>query len=171
VVKPLLLGLGTLALLAAGPATGTLTGTLTAPGVVWVSDGSAPAPTSGVAVDQHDRTFIPALAVVTAGSDVVFRNDDDVDHSVYSVSPADPFDLGIYAPGPGKDVHFTKAGVIEIRCHIHRHMHATLIVVDGPYARLDAPGAWTLHGVRTGRHALHVWTADGGEHVSDVDVR
>jgi plastocyanin len=138
---------------------------------VWISDGSAPPPNTGIAITQHERTFIPELTVVSAGTDVLFRNDDVVDHSVYSISPADPFDLGIYEPGPGKDVIFAKPGVIEIRCHIHRHMHAVLLVVDGPFVRLDAPGPWTLHGVRPGRHVLHVWTADEGEKTSLVEVR
>lgn len=142
----------------------TLTGTLAAPGVVWVSDGSRPAPSAGAVNSQAGRTFIPDLAVVTAGSTIRFRNDDDVDHSVYSLSPADPFDLGIYEPGPGKDVAFANPGVVEIRCHIHRHMHATLIVVDGPYARVETAGAaWRLEGVRAGRHVLHLWNAESGE--------
>ncbi len=101
-----------------------------------------------------------------------FRNEDTLDHSVYSVSPADPFDLGIYEPGPGKDVAFPKPGVIEIRCHIHRHMHAVLVVVDGPYARVERAGApWTLRGVRPGHHIMHTWTAETGETTKPVEVR
>jgi plastocyanin len=161
------------ALLAAAPVpqTARLTGALPAPGVVWVSDGSSPTPSTGAAITQKDKTFFPELAVVAAGTTVHFRNDDAVDHSVYSVSPADPFDLGIYEPGPGKDVAFPNSGVIEIRCHIHRHMHAVLVVVDGPYARVETAGApWTLSGVRTGRRVLHTWTADAGETTRSVDV-
>jgi plastocyanin len=159
-------------LAAASPAQGTLDGTLAAPGVVWVSDGSSPAPVAGAAVTQKDKTFFPELAVVTAGTSVRFRNEDTLDHSVYSVSPADPFDLGIYEPGPGKDVAFPNPGAIEIRCHVHRHMHAVLIVVDGPYARVErAGGAWSLHGVRTGHRVLHTWTADGGETAKSIEVR
>jgi len=171
VVRGAPLALLAAALLGAAPATTSLSGTLAAPGVVWISDGSNPPPSTKVEITQHDRTFIPALTVVTAGSDVTFRNDDDVDHSVYSVSPADPFDLGIYEQGPGKDVRFAVPGVIEIRCHIHRHMHAILLVVDGPFVQLDAAGPWTLRGVRPGRHVLHVWTADDGERTSVVEVR
>lgn len=162
------------AAIAAAPpaATSTLNGTLPAPGVVWVSDGSSPAPSVRAAITQKDKTFFPELAVVTAGASVRFRNEDTLDHSVYSVSPADPFDLGIYEPGPGKDVGFPNPGVIEIRCHVHRHMHATLVVVDGPYARVERAGAsWSLRGARTGRHVLHTWTADGGETTKTVDVR
>ncbi len=160
-------------LAAAPPATlGTLNGTLPAPGVVWISDDSHPAPSVAEAITQKDKTFFPGLAVVTAGTSVRFRNEDTLDHSVYSVSPADPFDLGIYEPGPGKDVAFPNPGVVEIRCHVHRHMHATLIVVDGPYERVERAGAaWSLRGVRAGRHVLHTWTADGGEVTKTVDVR
>ncbi len=168
------LGLLAIGLLAAAPppVLGTLNGTLPAPGVVWVSDGSSPAPVVGAAVTQRDKTFFPELAVVTAGTSVRFRNEDTLDHSVYSVSPADPFDLGIYEPGPGKDVAFPNPGVIEIRCHVHRHMHAVLVVVDGPYARVERPGAsWSLRGIRTGRHVLHTWTTDAGETTKTIDVR
>jgi plastocyanin len=161
----------TAAAAAPAPSSATLSSTLSAPGVVWVSDGSNPAPSVGAAITQRDKTFFPELAVVTAGTGVRFRNEDTLDHSVYSVSPADPFDLGIYEPGPGKDVAFPNPGVIEIRCHVHRHMHATLIVVDGPYERVERAGAsWSLR-VRPGRHILHTWTADGGEVTKSIDFR
>jgi plastocyanin len=157
---------------ATSPSTAALDGTLSAPGVVWVSDGSAPAPSAGTAITQRDKTFSPDFAVVTAGTVVRFRNEDTLDHSVYSVSPADPFDLGIYEPGPGKDVAFPNPGAIEIRCHVHRHMHAVLIVVDGPYERVERAGAaWSLRGVHAGRHVLHIWTAAGGETSKTVEVR
>ena len=153
-------------------AAATLSGTLGEPGVVWVSDGSRPAVTTGAVLTQKDKAFAPDLTVVTAGSDVRFRNDDQVDHSVYSISPADPFDLGIYEPGPGKDVSFPNPGIVDVRCHIHRRMHATLIVVDGPFARVEAAGgSWRLDGVRPGRHVLHLWTPHGGEVVRVVRGR
>lgn len=157
---------------AAAPHPAMLRGTLAFPGVVWLSDASTPAPVGGAMITQTGKAFAPGFAVVTAGSDVRFRNDDAVDHSVYSVSKADPFDLGIYEPGPGKDVRFANAGIVEVRCHIHRHMHATLVVVDGPYARVEAPnGRWTLRAARPGRHLLHTWTVEQGETTKTIDVR
>lgn len=160
-----------LVLLGTAPAPGTLRGTLPDAGVVWISDGRRLPQQRGIEITQHDKAFVPALAVVSSGSVVQFRNDDTVDHSVYSISPAGPFDLGIYEAGPGKDVRFERAGVIEVRCHIHRMMHATLIVVDGPYAALASAGAWALTGVRPGRHLLHAWTAREGERTQMVLVR
>jgi len=159
------------ALLGAGPATGSLNGTLPAAGVAWVSDGSNPPPVAATVISQSYKAFSPAIMVITQGSTVHFRNDDTVDHSVYSISPADPFDLGIYEPGPGKDVVFAHPGTIAVRCHIHRHMHAELIVVDGPFVKLDAAGSWTLNDVRIGTHVVHTWTEDAGETTRTVTVR
>ena len=163
----------TLFALASTPAVapGSIGGTLAAPGVVWVSDRKKHDRVNGAAITQHDRTFVPALTVVTAGSEVRFRNDDDVDHSVYSVSPADAFDLGIYEAGPGKTVAFPNPGAIDIHCHIHRHMRATLLVVDGPYIRLETAGGWTIGGLAPGKYVVHAWTLEHGETTRAAEVR
>ena len=159
------------ALATAPVAPGSIGGTLPAPGVVWVSDRKKHDRVNGAVITQHDRTFVPALTVVTAGSEVRFRNDDDVDHSVYSISPPGPFDLGIYEAGPGKTVAFPNAGVIDVHCHIHRHMRATLLVVDGPYVRLEAAGAWTIGGLAPGKYNVHEWTLERGETTRSAEVR
>lgn len=166
-MRPLLLLAAVL--LAAAPA--PLTGTLPEPGVVWISDGSKIAPFTGALLTQRGKAFYPSFAVVPAGTVLRFRNDDEIDHSVYSVSEADPFDLGIYEPGPGKDVAFVNPGVVLVRCHIHRTMRSTLVVVDGPYARVEAArGSWTLRDVRPGRHVLHTWTQSQGEKTRIVEI-
>ena len=171
--RALYLAVALATLAASGPTpAGTVSGTLPAPGVVWISDGSTPAPSTNAVITQKDRHFLPDVAVVTSGTIVRFRNDDNIEHSVYSISDADRFDLGIYEPGPGKDITFAKSGVIAIRCHIHRSMHATLVVVDGPYTRVEtAHETWTLTGVRPGHHVLHTWTPVTGETAADVEVR
>jgi plastocyanin len=171
--RALCLAVALATLAASGPTpAGTVSGTLPAAGVVWISDGSTPAPSANAVITQKDRQFLPHVAIVTVGTIVRFRNDDNIEHSVYSISDPGRFDLGIYEPGPGKDVTFAKSGVIAIRCHIHRPMHATLIVVDGPYTRVEADHeTWTLTGVRPGRHVLHLWTPVTGEGTTDVEVR
>ena len=138
-------------------------GSLGEPGVVWISDGSRPALTPERMMKNLHKTFVPDLIVVTAGSGVRFPNEDSFFHSIYSESMPDAFDIGFYDTGPGKVVSFAQPGVVDIRCHIHGSMRAT-IVVDGPYARIDGNGGkYTLPGVRGGEHTLHVWTLAEGE--------
>jgi hypothetical protein len=149
----------------------TVRGTLALPGVVWVSDGSAPVPGPEQLMRQHDKTFVPDLVVVSVGGSVRFPNDDNFYHSVYSASDDDPFDIGFYDTGPGKLVTFATAGVDQITCHIHAIMHATVVVVDGPWARTMGNGqGFILNNVRPGKHDLHVWSLDGGERKMPLDV-
>lgn len=153
---------------AAPAAAGQLDVAVKGPAVVWVTDGSKPAPVNAAEMRQSKKTFVPALLVVTQGSVVKFPNDDDFYHNVFSDGDATTFDLGLYDIGPGKTVAFDKAGVATIRCHVHGSMHATIVVVDGPFAVAERAGRVALRDVRPGRHTLHVWTPDGGERRSSV---
>jgi plastocyanin len=155
-----------------GAAAGTVSGTLPQPGVVWVSDDSHPAPGPVVEMGNVNKMFVPDLVVIDAGGSVRFPNADPYFHSIYGQSGPDPFDLGFYDTGPGKTVVFAVPGVNTIRCHIHGSMHATIIVVDGPYAQTHAPNeTYTLTNVRRGKYVLHVWTPGGGEQLSTIRVK
>jgi plastocyanin len=148
----------------------TYNGVADAPSVAWIS-GSVPQ-LAGSSMRQTAKTFIPPLLVVTTGSTVRFPNDDGFYHSVYSDSPSNPFDLGLYNNGPGKSVEFDNAGVVEIRCHVHGSMHATIVVVDGPFATTtEANGRYRIDGVTPGAHVLHVWTPAGGIASANVVVK
>jgi plastocyanin len=135
----------------------TYTAIASAPGVVWIS-GGAPAPRADAAIRQTQKAFVPALLVISPGTTVRFPNDDRFYHSVYSDSPSNPFDLGLYDNGPGKSVVFENTGVVDIRCHVHGTMHATVVVADGPFAiTTRANERYRIDGVTPGPHALHVW--------------
>lgn len=146
----------------------SIEGVAHAASVVWVS-GGATAPAAPATMRQTSKTFVPALLVVPIGTSVIFPNDDGFYHSVYSVSPSNPFDLGLYDNGPGKSVSFDNPGVVEVRCHVHGSMHATIVVVDGPYAITTRPDEhYRIDGVPLGSRVVHSWT--GGSAVSDETV-
>ncbi|HUA09610.1 MAG TPA: carboxypeptidase regulatory-like domain-containing protein [Candidatus Acidoferrales bacterium] len=137
--------------------------------VLWISAPKAlPKPIEGV-LTNHDRSFIPEYIVIPAGSTVRFPNEDPFFHSIYSTSPADPFDIGFYDTGPGKTVPFPNPGIIEVHCHIHASMHATIVVTDGPYAQ-SANGSYAITGVPAGKYVLHAWDPGSGERTQTVDV-
>jgi plastocyanin len=148
----------------------TFTGIASGPGVMWIT-GDAPT-TADAKIQQTMKAFVPALLVVSAGSSVQFPNDDSFYHSVYSDSPSNPFDLGLYDTGPGKSVVFSNPGVVDIRCHIHGSMHATLVVVDGPFVVTTHPGErYHIDGVAPGQHVLHVWTDGTAFSSANVTVK
>jgi plastocyanin len=147
----------------------TITGDIAAPSVVWVSTGVPAAP---VAAEMRnvDKTFVPDVLVIPAGSVVRFPNDDPFFHSIYSNSDVDPFDVGFYSTGPGKEFAFLEPGVVDVRCHIHGQMHATIVVVDGPWAQSSGP-SFEIDGVPPGPHVLHVWDLTHGERTMRIGLR
>jgi plastocyanin len=73
-------------------------------------------------VVQSDRTFSKSEITVKVVDQIVFRNDDEVTHNVYSVTPGMGFDLKRQAPGASSTVPFTKEGTAEVQCSIHPKM-------------------------------------------------
>jgi plastocyanin len=138
---------------------------------VWISTPESPPsplPQPAEMRNTH-RTFQPPFVVIPAGSSVRFPNDDPFFHSIYSDSPADPFDIGYYGTGPGKVVEFDKPAIVDVHCHIHASMHAAVVVVDGPYAVVDN-GTYSIANVPPGKHTLHAWDPDRGERTQTVVV-
>lgn len=138
------------------------------PTVAWVTQNKTPVMAES-AIRQTAKAFVPSLVVVTVGSTVRFPNDDNFFHSVYSESKAGPFDLGLYDTGPGKSITVASAGLIDVRCHVHGTMHATIIVVDGPFAQTSGQNEqFHIDGLTLGRKTLHLWT--GGADVAEIPI-
>jgi len=75
-----------------------------------------------------------------------------------SLSRANRFDLGRYKKNetPEPSQTFTKTGFIKLRCEIHEHMRAAILVVDSPYVTTtDTNGAFTLKNIPPGTYTLH----------------
>jgi plastocyanin len=103
---------------------------------------SKPAP---AVIDQIKRRFVPMVSVVQAGAAVTFPNKDNIEHDVYSFSPAKRFELTLYHGIPANPVTFDKPGLVVMGCNIHDAMVAYLLIVETPYfARTDANGTATL---------------------------
>src|SRR5882724_10348101 len=73
-------------------------------------------------VIQKDRAFSVAEITIKPGDYLRFKNDDDVTHNVFSMSPNMQFDIRRQAPGKSSDVQFSKEGTAEVRCAIHPRM-------------------------------------------------
>ena len=109
-------------------------------------------------MDHIKLTFYPPVLAILKGTLVNFPNSDPVFHSAFSLSPSNPFELGIYSEGPGKTVQFNNLGEVEIFCHIHPYMHAFILVRDNPYFTVtDSEGRYTLSGVPRGTYTIKVW--------------
>lgn len=129
--------------------------------VVYI-EGSFPAPEqpADTEIIQRDLAFSPQLLPVRTGTRVYFPNQDDTYHNVFSFSPAKRFDLGRYRaddPEVPSQV-FDHAGLVTLRCDIHEHMRAAILVLDTPHFVVTAPdGSFRLPDLPPGRHTVKVW--------------
>jgi plastocyanin len=113
---------------------------------------------------EKEKRFVPHVLAVPLGSTVDFRNEDEIFHNVFSLSPAAKFDTGLHKGGADTPVKFDKAGVIELLCNIHATMLGYLVVVDTPwYAVADGGGAFQIRGVPPGEYEAAVWHESANE--------
>ncbi len=111
-------------------------------------------------VVQKDLNFAPALLPIQTGTRVSFPNLDDTYHNIFSFSPAKRFDLGRYRPDerPIPSVVFDTPGLVTLRCDIHEHMRALILVLDTPhFVMTDREGNFRLSGLPPGRYTLKAW--------------
>jgi plastocyanin len=109
---------------------------------------------------QHNLNFFPALLPVLVGTRVEFPNQDDTYHDVFSYSPAKRFDLGRYRSDerPIPTMLFDVVGMVTLRCDIHEHMRAIILVLDTPHFIVTDPqGVYRLEGLPAGKFVLKAW--------------
>ncbi len=127
--------------------------------VYFVPDAGAPKPRPGdYRIYTHLRAFDPPSLVIPLGSRIIFPNQDDILHNVFSATPGSEFDLGTYAEDERASYTFKKAGVVTINCNVHQDMQANVLVVATPYfANADANGDFRLANLPAGPGKLTLW--------------
>ena len=119
-------------------------------------------PTDRVISTQNKR-FEPSVLAVTTGSEVSFPNMDRILHNVFSVSPGNDFDLGLYSAGTTRSVTFDEPGIIYVHCNVHHSMQADILVLDTPwFTSADEQGRFELTGLNNLNGTLHIWHPRSG---------
>jgi plastocyanin len=82
--------------------------------------------TSSIAAEhvvfQKNKVFSVTEITVKSGDTMVFKNDDDVAHNVFSTAKDFPFNLKMQPPGTSASISFEREGKFEIRCVMHPGM-------------------------------------------------
>jgi len=109
-------------------------------------------------IDQIKRTFVPKVTILQTGTAVTFPNKDNIEHDVYSFSPAKTFELKLYSGVPAHPVVFDKPGLVTLGCNIHDQMIAYVLVVDTSFfAKSDAHGIARIEGLPPGDYDIKAW--------------
>lgn len=107
---------------------------------------------------QKDKTFVPHVLPILVGGNVDFPNYDPIFHNAFSSYNGQLFDVGLYAPGTSRTVHFTREGVVRVFCNIHSSMSAVIVVLGTPYfATSSRRGAYQIEDVPPGEYDLSVF--------------
>ncbi len=136
--------------------------------VVLYLEGPSPSATGRAASDQVqikqiDRRFLPDLVVVPVGSMVSFPNMDPIFHNIFSLSRPKTFDLGTYDRGETRTVQFPKPGIVDVYCHLHPNMTATIVVTPHRwYTQPDRSGQYQIPDVPPGQYTLVAWHKTAG---------
>ena len=132
------------------------------PAAVVYLEGNLPKPATQpvTQIIQKELTFLPSLLPIQRGTKVEFPNLDDTYHNIFSFSPPKRFDLGRYRSDekPVPSQVFDVAGLVTLRCDIHEHMRALILVLDTPHFTItNAEGEYRLTGLPEGRYTLKAW--------------
>jgi plastocyanin len=120
---------------------------------------------------QQGQRFVPRVLTIVASTSVEFDNRDRVDHSVFSLSPTRPFDLGLCPRGSARLVDFPRPGIVDVYCDLHPSMEAFIVVLaHHGFARPDTAGEFRLPDLPAGTYVLHAWHPDLGEQTVSVTV-
>ncbi len=127
--------------------------------VVYLVGVKGPVVPAHAVVDQKSLVFVPHVTAIPVGSTVDFKNNDKVNHNIFSASAAKKFNLGTYNPGMSKPVTFDKPGAINLLCNVHSEMSAWVIVTENQYAAVtEHDGKFTIKNVPAGTYEISAWS-------------
>jgi len=165
----LILAIAAAAAVPAAAAPGSISGKVSMAGgggplaVVYVEKGPEAAERAAPArkdMAQKDTEFQPRAVWVRTGDTVQFTNLDNFYHNVFSPTPGNEFDLGLYRGGVAKSLELPRAGEVDVYCNIHPNMKAKVLVVpDERSAQVAADGGFSLSGLAPGEYVVVAWSA------------
>jgi plastocyanin len=143
--------------------------------LVWLDPLDVPATKRSPAaftMTTRSKTLVPHVMAVPAGSTVNFPNEDPIAHNLFSLTPKNAFDLGLYRKGAAAKSHkFDAPGVVNVYCNVHPDMSAVVHVMTTPYYGFaSATGDYSFD-VKPGKYRVTAWNEQGGTASSQIEVK
>lgn len=87
--------------------------------VAFLAGAAVAAAATEQTITQKGKKFSTTDVTIKKGDALMFVNDDNVAHNIFSPTPGNEFNLGSQAPGNSTPVTFDKPGDIDVMCAIH----------------------------------------------------
>src|SRR4051812_22793948 len=133
------------------------------------------APKTAVKLDQKGCQYIPHVAAMMAGQELVVSNSDPFLHNVHSLALDNPaFNFGQPTVDPGKKIEPMKQFErFKIKCDVHPWMACHVCVFEHPYfAVTKKDGTFEIPGgLPDGEYAVVFWQEKAGEKEAKVTVK
>jgi plastocyanin len=128
--------------------------------VVYLA-GSAPTATASpeATIAQRQKTFVPHVLPIAAGTVVSFLNEDSILHNLHAYQDRRTL-FNRAQPAFMRLVRhtFTRQGTVLLLCDVHPEMEAYLVVTPTPwYDEVARDGTFTLRNVTPGTYTIVVW--------------
>lgn len=136
-------------------------------------EGSFPAPSEPVLLDQVGCRYIPHVLGVQTDQTIVIRNSDDVLHNIH---PVPENSRGFNVGQPKKDMETEKSFsaaeiMIPVGCDVHGWMSAYIGVVDHPFFAVTGDdGSFELANLPAGDYVVEAWHEEFGTQEMNVSV-
>ncbi len=112
---------------------------------------------SPIKMKQEGQQFTPHILLVSTGQEVVFPNDDNVFHHVYSFSPAKTFEVTLEQNVTSEPIVFEQAGIVELGCNVHDWMLGYIYVSDAEISGQSALNGEVSFDLPPGEYSVSVW--------------
>ncbi len=145
-------------------------------GFVYVKSGlqgSFPAPTEPVTLDQKGCVYVPHVIGIQVGQPLMVVNSDETLHNIHAMPKKNKeFNIGQPVKGLKTERSFAAAEVmVPFKCDVHKWMNSYAGVVDHPFfAVTAADGSFTINGVPPGSYVVEVWHEKLGTKEMNVTV-
>ena len=111
-----------------------------------------------IVIVQKNLQFQPFTTFAPVGSEITFKNNDDVLHHVFSFSKTKRFNLTLFGRDEPKSVTFENTGIVTVGCNIHDGMIAHIFISDAPFAGQSGDdGLIEISNLPEGEGQLVVW--------------
>lgn len=116
---------------------------------------------SRATMEVENFEFTPPVLPVLVGTGVSFLNRDNIEHQIYSISPAKNFRLSADRLASSAEVVFDRPGIVVVGSAIHDGMIGRIYVLETPYfATTGADGKADFDGLPRGAYEVRVWHPD-----------